>query len=59
MLAMTWVLAIVGGLLACLLLAMESLGRELPDWLPFRNYLWWLSILVFLASVLAIMFSNI
>ncbi|MFZ2266808.1 MAG: hypothetical protein WAV95_04440 [Azonexus sp.] len=54
-----WFFAIVGGLLACLLLAMESLGRKLPTWLPLKKYLWWLSVFIFFVSVLTVMFSNI
>lgn len=59
MIAFAWLFAVVGGLLACLLLSMESVGRKLPAWLPLKNYIWWLSVLVFMASVLAIMFANI
>ena len=59
MIAFAWFLAIAGGLLACLLLAMESLGRKMPAWLPLKNYLWWLCVLVFFSSVLTVMFSNI
>jgi len=59
MISIAWFLAVVGGLLACLLVGMESVGRKLPAWIPLKDYVWWLSVLVFLAGVLGIMLSNI
>lgn len=57
--SIAWLFAVVGGLLACLLLGMECVGRKMPVWIPFKKYIWWLSVWVFFLSVLSIMFSNI
>ncbi|MBS1160752.1 MAG: hypothetical protein H6R15_3171 [Proteobacteria bacterium] len=59
MITFAWFFAVAGGLLACLLLSMESVGRKMPAWLPLKRYIWWLSVLVFLVSVLTIIFANI
>ena len=59
MITFAWIFTIVGGLLACLLLSMESVGRKLPTWIPLKKYIWWLNVFVFFVSVLTVMFSNI
>lgn len=59
MISIAWFLAVVGGLLACLLLGMECVGKKMPAWIPLKKYIWWLSVLVFFVSVVSIMFSNI
>jgi hypothetical protein len=59
MIATAFFSAAVAGLLACLLLAMESIGKKLPTWVPCQGYLWWLCVLVFFGSVLTVMLSNI
>jgi len=55
---LAWLCAAGGGFLACALLTAECLGRRLPDWSPLQVHMWGRCVLIFLAGIFWLLFTN-
>ena len=55
---LAWICAPLGALLSCSLMIAEYLGMETPAWCPIKNRMWGRFVLMHLASIVWLLFTD-
>lgn len=53
-----WVFAVVGAIMACILMIAEYWGVKTPPWFPLKVWMWGRFVLMHLAGVIWLIFTN-